>query len=116
MREIKFRQFCSDENSYQYGMHFYDPHQRTLVRDGNWHTMQFTGLKDKAGNDVYEGDIVRAVDRGDWRNAEIAWGMCGFFIRLKHAPHIWYLCKGRDGTDMHLEVIGNIYENPELLA
>lgn len=81
--------------------------------------MQFTGLQDKNGREIFEGDIVKVDD--DWD--EYGW-MAGeirevyFFdgsYRLK--PPRTDVGRGHtleDGTD-GLSVIGNIYENPELL-
>lgn len=116
MREIKFRAWDYKRKKmaidvldcFQFDNEFFPNHSKDVL-------MQYTGLNDKNGTEIYEGDIVRAASEGEWRIGEIAWGMAGFFIRLKTAPNIWYLSKGHNGEDMHCEIIGNIYENPELL-
>lgn len=75
--------------------------------------MQFTGLKDKNGKEIYEWDIIKwkFVDAGepydDMEYTEVVeWDECGFFLD-GGAP----LTVAIDDC----EVIGNIYENPELL-
>lgn len=71
---------------------------------------QYTGLKDKNGKEIYEGDIVRYVD--DWdENGEIVYDDGGFEV---HWPIELERLEG-DIADM-MEIIGNIHENPELLG
>ncbi len=69
--------------------------------------MQFTGLRDKNGKEIYEGDILHQDNYSDW---VVEWRNTGF--------HIYNVCN--PGTYFPLvqsdrEVIGNIYENQELL-
>jgi len=73
--------------------------------------MQFTGLKDRNGKEIYEGDIIDTNGgRGEviWNEELAAWG-----VKQMVSDHTWIdrLC---DWTDE--EVIGNIYENQELMG
>ena len=73
--------------------------------------LEFTGLKDKNGKEIYEGDVVKGGVIGEL--VEIYWRNGGFGIKNQFT---------KDNPDSitfidleACEVIGNIYENPELL-
>lgn len=70
---------------------------------------QFTGLRDKSGKEIYEGDIVRTwVDLGPAGEEEVvtAITICPWGVNLQ---------KWTFDESYYPEVIGNIHENPELL-
>jgi uncharacterized phage protein (TIGR01671 family) len=113
MREIKFRAWCPAnavmvcfdpdklaEDIYQQG------HLCRLMRgDYGDVLMQYTGLKDKSGVEIYEGDIVRNYTGAnhavlyDDDVAKFKWSTHDFTQHTAHGH----------------EVVGNIHENPELL-
>ena len=104
MREIKFRAWdvvtkemhTNPFNGYIGGIN--DKFEDT----GNWIHMQFVGLSDKTGKEVYEGDIV---NYGEYNKiATVEW----------NAPMACFWPCVSVGSN--LTIIGNIYENPNLIS
>ena len=75
---------------------------------------QFTGLLDKNGREIYEGDIIRFVNgqkkvNGEWVDNE-------FINTVKYSEGRFYGISGLSKVLNSVEVIGNIYDNPDLIT
>ena len=135
MREIKFRAYLKESKEFVYGvpdfssqratgivwMHTIQGEEVGIVKDT---IGQFTGLHDKNGKEIWEGDILGVpnpnrryvVKFGNFENglAYDSWqGGTGFYVHNQN--------EGDEGIGLlwdtsDFKVLGNIYENPELLG
>ena len=141
MREILFRgkrvdngewvegYFCGKVSKNFFGV----AEDSTQIIDKNlwWHEVipetvgQYTGLTDKTGKMVFEGDIVEGIAFSSNHRGTIEWitQIAGFGVRYwnNHIPTAWenssilkQMTRGRT-DEFAAKVIGNIYDNPELL-
>ena len=115
-----------------------------ILNNERFHVMQFTGLQDKNGKEIYEGDVIQGYPCNHWvehvafseqgdmpTRFLVYWDYAGFGFKaldgdtryLHEHPHEHdkeepYFAEFQFEPVMieEKEVIGNIYENPELLA
>ena len=109
MREIKFREWNPDTKTMC--------HVDILnCRNEMKYLMQYIGAKDKNGVEIYEGDVIRENARRNKVDYVIRWSAaaCGFVAEPLIAGRIHPNLN--PGTMVHYEVIGNIYENPEMVS
>lgn len=90
---------------------------RWEIHFDNLNFMQSTGLKDKNGVEIYEGDLVQN-GRGEIGYVTYLLQETGFVVVLKNTDYRLGHRNTGESYDMAYwhEIIGNIYENPELLG
>jgi len=129
MREIKFRAW-DKKNKKLYYFWYYEitpkgisfttltsPLTRISINHEDLILMQYTGIKDKNGKEIYEGDIVKAIQVDDYYPDDKPEEIITVITIDKKTEISGYSMGGPDGqtTFKEIEVIGNIYENPEMM-
>ena len=127
MREILFRGKWKNSGEWVYG-NLFNPDKadtptqicigtyivRTCYEVDPETVGQYTGLTDKNGRKIFEGDIIKCkvhdMDGYRVRRGVVEYHDVGFIMNLE--PNSWY---DQKNIPFDCEIIGNIYDNPELL-
>lgn len=144
MREIKFRAWDGesiryDVTGFEHGVanemlgvfingdHYkMDEELLNNVGMGAAIVMQYTGLKDKNGKEIYEGDILATENHenldvlDEWTADDWGYGAVELDVvsGIRCTNNFWLTCDEEENSVFnikHVKIIGNIYENPELL-
>ena len=118
-REIKFRAWVPTGDGITHEMYYPGGKVTTgKLIDTFGTVMQYTGLKDRTGKEIYEGDVIQFNDEGytefGWGNVygQVVWVDCSFEVSMvkPKTETFWDL-----ENNENWEIIGNIYENPDLI-
>jgi uncharacterized phage protein (TIGR01671 family) len=118
MREILFRGKAIDGNWY-YGVPLVFADDYICITASHTYNKsvipetvgQYTGLTDKNGNKIFEGDIVDYDYFGERKIGKVFFNGCGYEIENEGC----FLCAQYADKQLDCEVIGNIHDNPEIL-
>ena len=124
-REILFRAWDKENKKMLFNVQYiYDSKCDSfgdMLDNQDYIITQFTGLKDEEGTKIFEGDIVKH-DNG--KNYEVKFGFYVNEVNCEYTVECygWHIGKDNEFEDFEqihnsnkIKVIGNIFENPELL-
>lgn len=125
-REIKFRGKCTDNGEWVAGSLLQDDYGNCMIvgfidHHEQWYSVspetvgQFTGLRDRNGEDIYEGDILHIGRSKKSKPVAYSNEYAAFGIQYPDRDFFLFAHDLQDISETCYEVIGNIHDNPELM-
>lgn len=118
MRDIKFRVWTGNQMLSAFTL--FDIQNELASVSARDIILQYTGVDDKNGTPIFEGDIVEGMCLGYYDDEEFKdvvefskGSFCFSKEKWKDGTYDWYSLENYDSED--LVVVGNIYENPDML-
>lgn len=111
MRPLKFKVWNYAEHRFLLSNYGWAWNILEDLNDGlnnRYHICQFTGLKDRNDKEIYEGDIVKITGYKEFQSGVVRWDYLNAAFLVNERCGIY-------GPEQSVEVIGNIFETPELL-
>jgi len=116
-REIKFRAWRKEEKKMLKWEHIAVAWTAGALKDDQFTVvMQYTGLKDKNGKEIYEGDIIKGMFSLSGKMGVVKYfeKYAGFGFTTEYWGKMDFNFKNNDLS--RYKVVGNVFENPELLS
>lgn len=116
----RYEEAMTNQDGIYFGAMDHDETLESLILclEERYELMQFTGLRGKNGIEIFEGDIVQWGDTPDWEEEPIRVAVVKINPDIQFDSNVGIFEYGRfiyRDTERFLTVLGNVYENPELL-
>lgn len=116
----RYEEAMTNQDGIYFGAMDHDETLESLILclEERYELMQSTGLKDKNGVEIFEGDVVQWGDTPDWEEEPIRVAVVKINPDIQFDSNVGIFEYGKFAyrdTERFLAVLGNIYENPDLL-
>lgn len=109
---------CLSVHDQKTATRYFEPLMYRFMIGLEFELMRCIGVRDKKARDIYEGDIVRVeLPRNRQHRGVVKWDAqeARFHIWIHYQPFHVPFCANVDRQDTHVEVLGNVFQNPRMI-